>query len=333
MEHLHDVWLASRPEEPLDPDQLICDPHHHLWDRPLDRYLLGDLQEDTGSGHNVDRTVFIECRSGYRTEGPVGMRPVGETEFVAAAAEESDRTDGPPIAGIVGYVDLRLPEVDDVLAAHVEAGGGRFRGIRHTAAHDPSPSFPEGHSKPPPDLMADQSFRAGVAALGRAGLSYDAWIYHPQLPQLVDLARAVPEVPIILDHLGGPVGVGPYHGRRKEILEWWRGPMTELAGCPNVNLKLGGIGMPIFGIDWHHRAEPPSSEELAAAWGEPITWCIEQFGVDRCMFESNFPVDKTSCSYTVLWNTFQRIAADASPSDKAALFHDTATRVYRLAPQ
>jgi predicted TIM-barrel fold metal-dependent hydrolase len=147
----------------------------------------------------------------------------------------------------------------------------------------------------------------------------------------VELARALPEVPIILDHLGGPVGVGPYAGRRDEILEWWTGPMSELAGCPNVNLKLGGIGMPIFGIDWHHRTEPASSEELAGAWGSQIQWCIEQFGVDRCMFESNFPVDKTSCSYTVIWNTFQRIAAGASPAEKAALFHDTATRVYRLA--
>ena len=333
MERAHQDWLARRVEEPLDADQAICDPHHHLWDHPTDRYLLEELRADTGAGHRVVRTVFVECASAYRTDGPEALRPVGETEFVAAVAAESERTaaEGAVIAGIVGYADLRLGDaVEEVLAAHVAAGGGRFRGIRHASAWDPSPDVRKAHTDPPPGLMAEPPFRAGVAALGRAGLSFDAWLYHPQVPELAALARALPDVSFVLDHLGGPLGVGPYAGRRDEVLESWRPAMEEVAACPNVALKLGGIGMAIYGLGWHRRDEPPSSEELAAAWGPEVGWCVERFGPDRCMFESNFPVDKRSCGYTTLWNAFQRIAADASPAEKAALFHDTATRVYRL---
>jgi L-fuconolactonase len=311
-------------EETLDPDLLICDPHHHLWNRPGSRYMVEELRADTDSGHRVLRTVFVECQSGYRTAGPEPFRPVGETDFVVAADPDGF------IAGVVGFADLRAPEVEDVLAAHVEAGAGRFRGIRHASAWDPSPDIRPSHTSPPPGLLGDPAFRSGFAALGRAGLSYDAWLYHPQINELTDLARAHPDVPIILDHLGGPLGIGPYGGRRDEMLKDWRLAMRDLARCPNVVIKLGGIGMPIFGMRWHHQPGGTTSEELAAAWGGEIRWCVEQFGVDRCMFESNFPVDKASCSYAVLWNAFKRITVHASPSEKAALFHDTATRTYRL---
>lgn len=320
------------PEEPIDPTQPIVDPHHHLWDHPTSRYLLEELRADTGSGHSVVQTVFVECGSAYRHDGPEAMRPVGETDFVAAQAADSERSEGAAIAGIVGFADLTSPGVEDVLAAHLEAGGGRFRGIRHASAYDPSPDIRPSHTNPPPGLLAEPAFRSGFAALGRAGLSFDAWLFHPQLLELADLARAHPEVPVVLDHLGAPLGIGPYAGRRAAVLEVWRAGMEEVAACPNVTLKLGGIGMPIFGLGWHHRPEPPSSEELAAAWGTEIRWCIERFGVDRCMFESNFPVDRASCSYTTLWNTFQRIAADANPTERSALFHDTAARSYRLDP-
>jgi L-fuconolactonase len=319
-------------EAPLDPGLPICDPHHHLWDHPTSRYLLDELRQDTGAGHNLTRTVFVECGSSWRDGGPEAFRPVGETGFVAAAADESDRTaaDGAVIAGIVGHADLRAPEIADVLAAHVEAGGGRFRGVRQVSAFDPSPDIRTSHTGPPPGLLADPAFGSGFDALGRAGLSFDAWLYHPQLGELADLARSHPDVPVVLDHLGGPLGIGPYAGRRAEVLEAWRAGMARVAACESVSLKLGGIGMPIFGLGWHRRESPPSSEELAGAWGDEIRWCIDRFGVDRCMFESNFPVDRQSCSYTVLWNAFQRIAADASPAERAALFHDTAVRVYRL---
>jgi predicted TIM-barrel fold metal-dependent hydrolase len=311
-------------EDALEPDLVICDPHHHLWDRPGNRYLFDSLRADTRGGHRVVSTVFVECQSGYRSDGQEPFRPVGETEFVVAA--DSDGL----IAGIVGYADLRVPEIDEVLAAHEEAGAGRFRGIRHANAWDPSPDIRASHTNPPPGLLGDPAFRCGVAALGRAGLSFDAWLYHPQLPELTDLARAHPEVTIVLDHLGGPLGIGPYHGRRGEVLEVWRTSLIDLASCPNVAVKLGGIGMPVFGMGWHHQPEGATSEELESAWGPEIRWCIEQFGVDRCMFESNFPVDRASCDYTVLWNAFKRTAAAASPSERAALFHDTATRIYRL---
>jgi L-fuconolactonase len=311
-------------EEILEPGLIICDPHHHLWDRPDNRYMMDELRADTGSGHRVEHTVFIDCRSGYRPGGPKAFRPVGETEFVVAADPDGF------IAGIVSRVDLRLPEAGDVLAAHVEAGGGRFRGIRQSSVWEPSIPARLGTSNPPPGLLADPAFRSGFAALGQAGLSFDAWLYHPQILELTDLVRAVPATPVILNHLGGPLGQGAYAGRRDEVRAAWRAAMSDLAGCPSVWLKLGGIGMPLFGLDFHEHPEATTSADLAAAWGPDIRWCIELFGVERCMFESNFPVDAASCGYAVLWNAFKRITADASRAEKAALFHDTAVRAYRL---
>jgi L-fuconolactonase len=311
-------------EEALDPDLPIVDPHHHLWKHPTNTYMMDELRSDTGSGHNVVNTVFVECGSGYRTDEPESMSFVGETEFVVGADPDGF------IAGIVGRADLSSPDIDDVLAAHVAAGQGRFRGIRHASAHDPSPDIRESHTKPPAGLLGQDDFRRGMAALGRAGLRFDAWLFHPQIPELTDLARALPDVPIVLDHLGGPLGIGPYAGRRDEVMAAWERSMTDVAGCENVTLKLGGIGMPIYGMAFHKQDGGASSEELADTWGGPIRWCIERFGVDRCMFESNFPVDKASCSYAVLFNAFKRMVADASPSEKSALFRDTAVRAYGL---
>ncbi len=316
-------------EDALQPDLAICDPHHHLWDYPGDRYLLEELKADTSyssaaTGRVVTKTVFVECGSGYRRDGPEAFRPVGETEFVVAADPEGF------IAGVVGFADLRQPEIDEVLAAHVDAGQGRFRGIRQVIAWDSSPEIRASHTNPPPGLLADPAFGSGLAALGRAGLSFDAWLYHPQIPDLTELIRRHPEVRVVLNHLGGPLGIGPYRGRRGEVLEAWRTSLSGLATCPNVAVKLGGIGMPIFGMGWHHQAGGATSEELLAAWGEELRWCIDAFGADRCMFESNFPVDKVSCGYAALWGAFGQVVVDASPSERASLFHDTAVRTYRL---
>jgi predicted TIM-barrel fold metal-dependent hydrolase len=312
-------------EEILEPELVICDPHHHLWDRPVRGYMPDDLHADLRSGHRVVRTVFIECRSGYRVNGPEAFRPVGETEFVVAA--DPDGT----IGGIVGHSDLRLREIDDVLQAQIEAGNGRFRGVRHIVAWDKSPDVQRPPGDPIPDhLLGDPKFRSGIQSLGRCGLNFEAWLYHPQIPELTQLARAIPEVSIVLDHLGGPLGVGPYRKNQADVHAAWRASLTDLATCPNVTIKLGGIGMPLFGMDWHEHPDNTTSSAIAARWGADVRWCIDTFGVDRAMFESNFPVDKVSCSYVVLWNAFKLIAADASPSEKAALFHDTAVRTYRL---
>ena len=313
-------------QEALDPGTDSIDPHHHLWEYPDSVYMAGELRADVTSAARVRRTVFVECGSAYRTDGPEELRPVGETAWVAANAPGDGLMDG-----IDGFADLTLGDgVERVLAAHVEAGRGRFRGIRHVSAFDAGPAIRRSHTNPPPGLLGMPEFRRGFAALGRAGLSFDAWLYHPQLPELTDLARAHPDVVIVLDHLGGPLGIGPYAGRRDEVLEQWRTSMRDVAACPNVVLKLGGIGMPVFGMDWHRREEPPSSEEVVSVWGEPIRWCIEQFGVDRCMFESNFPVDRRSFSYRTCWNAFVRIAEGCSAGERRALFHDTAARTYRL---
>ena len=324
-----DNWLASRPETALEPELPIIDPHHHLWEREgMSRYMLDDLHADTGAGHNVVATVFVDCMWGYRESGPEHLRPVGETETVTALAE-SDTSGGADIRGIVSYADMTLGDaVADVLEAHVEAGHGRFRGVRHATAHDPDPRIRRTHTRPTPGLMADPSFRRGVAQLGALDLTFDAWLYHPQITELTALARATPDVTFVLDHLGGILGVGPYEGRREEILATWRADIDELATCPNVVVKVGGIGMVVYGMGFEHRAAPPTSDDLVDAWGGPVAHVIDRFGADRCMFESNFPVDKMSVGYVTLWNSFKKMASGASAAEKASLFHDTAARVY-----
>jgi len=328
-----EAWLKQTMEDPIDADLPICDPHHHLWDRPGSRYVLDELLQDTGAGHNIVQTVFVECRSEYRTEGPDEMKPVGETDFVESIAVRSASGQYGPTraaAGIVGHADLTLGGVvAPVLEAHIAASKDRFRGIRHICAWDASPDIRS--TAQAAGLLLEPSFREGFACLEKYGLSFDTWLFHPQIPDLTDLARAFPGITIILDHVGGPLGIGPYAGQREKVFEDWKESIAALAGCSNVVVKVGGLGMPICGFDWHERATPAGSTELAEAMAPYYRWCIQQFGVDRCMFESNFPVDKVSYSYAVMWNAFKRIAQDFSPEKRAALFHDTAARVYRLA--
>jgi L-fuconolactonase len=326
------AWLAKLSEDILEPDLPIIDPHHHLWDHGGNTYFLDNLLADVNSGHNVVATVFLQCFWAYRTSGPEELKPVGETEFVASVAAEADRrkTRARVCAGIVGYTDFRIGEkVDAVLEAHIAAGAGRFRGIRQISARHKD--FLASMSTPPDfGLLAEPSFRAGYARLSNHGLSYDAWLYHTQIGELVDLARAFPETPIVLNHAGGPLGVGPYRGKSEAVFAEWRAATKVLATCPNVQMKLGGLAMVVNGFDFHENVLPPSSGELANAWRPYMEALIEDFGANRCMFESNFPVDKAMCSYPVLWNAFKRIASGCSAAEKAALFHDTAARFYRL---
>jgi predicted TIM-barrel fold metal-dependent hydrolase len=262
------------------------------------------------------------------------MRPVGEIEFAnGVAAMSASGGYGKPrvCAGIVGHADLTLgSRVEPVLAAHIRAGGDRFRGIRHITAWDADPSIRNPAYSPPRGLLGDKAFREGFAVLGRLGLSFDAWLYHPQIGELADLARAFPATRVVLNHVGGPIGIGAYAGKRKEVFAAWAASIAALADCPNVCVKVGGLGMRMGGFGFHEKAEPPSSGTLAAAWRPYVETCIEAFGPSRCMFESNFPVDKISGSYALYWNAFKRLASGASAADKAALFRDTAKRFYRL---
>lgn len=325
----NETWLASSIEAALEPELPIVDPHHHLWTRPDSHYWLDALQADTASGHRVLGTVFIECMWGYRAEGPEHLTPVGETETIAAAAHGSVHT-GSPILGIVSFADLTHERVGEILDAHLAAGQGLFRGIRHATALDPDDRIRRTHTRPTPALMLSADYQRGVAAMAERDLVLDVWTYHHQIPEVTALARAVPDCTIVLDHLGGILGIGPHEGRRAEILEQWRIDMAELATCPNVVVKLGGIGMTVFGMGFESRPTPPSSDDLVAVWSGPIRFAIEHFGPDRCMFESNFPVDKASCSYVTLWNSFKKMSADGTPDERDRLFRATAERIYRL---
>jgi len=325
-------WQARTAEKAIEPDLLICDPHHHLWDLPGSRYLVDELLQEIGGGHRVTRTVFVECLQMYRTDGPTELQPVGETEFVARITRECEgRADDVRVAaGIVGFADLTLGlPVQQVIEAHMRASK-RFRGIRYTSAWDASDRIHNSHTNPPKDLLQSRAFRAGFACLSKLDLSFDAWVYHPQIPELADLARAFPEVTIVLDHIGGPLGIGPYADKREDVFALWRKNIAELAQCANVVVKLGGLTMTMSGFGWHKRDVPPGSVELAEAMGPYYRTCIECFGVERCMFESNFPVDRASCSYTIQWNAFKRLTQGYSQTERSALFHDTATRIYRL---
>jgi predicted TIM-barrel fold metal-dependent hydrolase len=327
-----DGWLERTAETALEPELPICDPHHHLWDHPRSTYLTVDLLADSAH-HRVRETVFVECGSEYRESGPEALRPVGETRFVERLAAEN-RAAGAATemaAGIVGFADLsRGGAVREVLEAHLGASP-RFRGIRHANAWDASDQIRRSHTSPPEGLLGQAAFHEGFTVLESLGLSFDAWMFHPQIPELTDLARAFPATTVILDHVGGPLGIGPYAGKRADVYEGWKRSIAELATCPNVVVKVGGMTMPINGFEWHKRDAPPGSERLAEALKPWYGFVIERFGPERCMFESNFPVDRASCSYTVLWNMFKRMSGEYSPHERAALFRDTALRVYRLA--
>ena len=333
-------WLSQRREEALDPARRIVDAHHHLWHGGqwgglMGPYLAPQLLEDMTGSHNVVKSVFVDCISNYDSEREPHMQPVGETAFVAGQADYTDAAGGaggPTIAGIVSHADLLLGDaVEEVLAAHDEAGGGRFRGIRHATGWDPSDEIHDSHHGSFEHMMATPEFQAGASTLARMGFSFDAWLFHPQLAELSGLAQAVPELTIVLNHLGGPLAIGPYGRAREQARADWRASMRLVAACPNVVLKVGGIGMDVyFATGWAAADVPPGSEEVAANWGDDVRFCIDTFGPDRCMFESNFPVDRQTLTYPVLWNALQIMAAGYTDTEQDALFSGTATRAYRL---
>jgi predicted TIM-barrel fold metal-dependent hydrolase len=347
---------ADRSAEPiLEPDLPVVDAHHHLWFMPaaaIDametaevlvvrelaamyrkyaRYLSDELLADLTSGHNVIATVYCDAHAMYRAGGPPELQSVGEVEFVngvAAMGASGLWGDIRPCAGIVGGVDLRLGDaLEDVLAAHVAAGGGRYRGVRGSTLYDEDAAILGGGE---PQVLLDPRFRKGAEALQRLGLSLDVMVLEPQLPDVIELARALPQLQIVLNHCGAPVGVGRYEGRREERFPLWQTSIRELALCENVVVKLGGLGIPFPGFASYGADPPAGSEQLANEWRPYVEGCIEAFGPDRCMFESNVPPDGATAAYPVLWNAFKRITAGASSAEKAALYSGTAIRVYRL---
>lgn len=336
----NEAWLGQVQETALEPELPICDPHHHLWEtraRPGNiqpRYLLDEILADVNGGHNIVSTVFIECGAMFKADGPENMRCVGETEFVngiAAMSASGGYGKSRIAAGIIGTVDPRIGDATaDVLDAQIAAGGGRFRGIRRGAFWHASPEVENHRTQPPEGLLLREDFRRGFKHLAPRKLSFEIWCAHTQIPDAVSLARAFPDTVLILDHFGGPIGIGPYKGKADEVFADWKSKIDELAKCENVNVKLGGLNMHVNGYGWENKPKPPTSTELAEATRRYFDYAIEKFGPRRAMFESNFPVDKLSCSYTVLWNSFKRLAEGFSADEKAALFHDTAARVYRL---
>lgn len=327
-------WLALHEEPTLEPALPIIDAHHHVWDHAGSRYLFFELLDDVSSGHNVRATIYMECGAMYREDGAPEARSLGETEFVAgiAAMSASGHYGSCRIAaGMIGNVDLRLGgRVRPLLKAHVAASGGRLRGIRNISAYHPDPAARGSLANPPPMLLADPVFRAGFGQLAPLGLSFDAHLYHTQHAELEDLARAFPDTTIVINHIGSPISMGPYADKRAEVFRDWSLSLTSLARCPNVAIKLGGFGMRMFNFGFEAWERPASSEQLAEVWGPYAQACIDIFGPQRCMFESNFPVDKAVCSYRTLWNVYKRIIADFQPSDRLDMLGGTAERLYRL---
>jgi predicted TIM-barrel fold metal-dependent hydrolase len=329
-------WLAQVREEIIDPEREIVDPHHHLWRKRFGKdYLLAELQRDTDLGHKIEKTVFIECHAFYDKTAADYLQPLGETRVVEQIASESKISGGVEIAGIVAHADLTLAgtapdKLDELLEAHRSMGGKLFKGIRHAAASDAEPEKLTIPGMAPRSLYSQNSFRDGIRMLAEKGLTLDCWHYHHQNQSFLDLARAVPQCTIILDHFGTPLGVGKYRYKADEIYEQWKKDVLEISKCPNVVAKLGGLAMPDNGYMWHTQERPPTSEEFKTAQEKYYKYMIDCFGPERCMFESNFPVDRLSISYDVLWNAFKKIAESYSETEKKSLFKGTASKIYRL---
>jgi predicted TIM-barrel fold metal-dependent hydrolase len=329
-------WLAQVREEIIDPEREIVDPHHHLWRKRFGKdYLLAELQRDTDLGHKIEKTVFIECHAFYDKTAADYLQPLGETRVVEQIASESKISGGVEIAGIVAHADLTLAgtapdKLDELLEAHRSMGGKLFKGIRHAAASDAEPEKLTIPGTAPRSLYSQNSFRDGIRMLAEKGLTLDCWHYHHQNQSFLDLARAVPQCTIILDHFGTPLGVGKYRYKADEIYEQWKKDILEISKCPNVVAKLGGLAMPDNGYMWHTQERPPTSEEFKTAQEKYYKYMIDCFGPERCMFESNFPVDRLSISYDVLWNAFKKIAESYSETEKKSLFKGTASKIYRL---
>jgi predicted TIM-barrel fold metal-dependent hydrolase len=326
------AWLGRVIEPIVDPDLPIIDAHHHLWDAPGRRYLFDEFLADLSTGHRIDATIHVQCHSMYRATGPEALKPVGETEFVAGMAARSESGQYGPAricAAIVGSLDPMLGDgADPVLEAHIRSGGGRFRGIRLRTAWDASE---EVHRLPTPaGVLMDPRTRAAIRRIETFGLTLDVWCFQTQMAEVIDVCRAFPNLTTIINHIAGPIGIGPYRGRQDELFAAWSDGVRTLAALPNTFMKIGGLGMRFTGKDFHLGVDPPSSDRFSGVWRPYVDHCIQAFGPLRCMFESNFPVDKGMCSYPVLWNAYKKMSASYSTEERKAMLAGTAARVYRI---
>ena len=327
-------WLDLTQEEVLDPGQPIIDAHHHLWLQHGEPYFLNEYLADVYSGHNVIASVAVECKAMFKKNAAPHLAPLGELEFlngIAAMSASGNFGDCWVAHGIVARADLTHHQsVAGVLEQYQSRAPERFKGIRISSIWHPDPSASASLASPPQGLLMSSEFRRGFKELGPRGLSFDAWLYHTQIDEVIDLASTFKDTLIIVDHMAGPNGIGPFAGKRQEVFVDWQKSLKMLAACDNVRLKLGGMGMKVFGFDFHEKPTPPTSDLLSEHWAPYIHACTETFGVERCMFESNFPVDKGSYSYGVMWNAFKKTVARYSPREKNSLFFNTANETYRL---
>ena len=331
-------WHGSAPgEEALEPELAVVDPHIHLFGEVTDihYYRLGDFGRDLAGGHNVVKTVYVEAfEPGWHKTGPEQLRPVGEVEtIVKGTATPLPTRHGhcEVAAGIVAHADLTLGyAVAEVLQAHALAAQGRLRGVRQMIARDDGLVGRFIKEMPRKHLLMDTKFRAGFSQLQSHGLSFDLWGFHHQLEELIQLVDSFPETSVVLDHVGGLLGIGEYRSDQNAVFAHWKGLLRQLAARPNVSVKVGGMGTPHSGFGFEHQPRPATSAQLARAWQPLIDTCVDTFGTKRCMFESNFPVDKQSCGYVELWNAFKLATRSMSPDERNDLFFGTACRVYRL---
>tara|TARA_B100000575_G_scaffold63414_1_gene48476 strand:- start:395 stop:1435 length:1041 start_codon:yes stop_codon:yes gene_type:complete len=336
-------WLKKIREDVIDPEQRIIDPHHHLWPKTnegsanvkrlrLYNYMLEDFWQDTSSGHNVTDSVYIECSEFFWNSEKEHLNPVGETEHIKGLAQLSQKNSTKTsISGIIGHANLLLgKDVNEVLERHIDIGGNLFKGIRHAGSWDPSDKINNSHHNPPRDMYLMKEFGEGVKALRNKSLVFEAWQYHHQLTQVVHLARNNPDLVIVLDHFSGPLGVGSYATKKEEVYDNWKKDLKELSRCDNVIAKLGGLAMPVNGLGFETNPNPPTSNEFMSIQRQFYLTTIDFFGTERCMFESNFPVDKYSVSYHVLWNAFKNLVKDFSQTEKDHLFFKTASNVYNI---
>ncbi|TZG32540.1 amidohydrolase family protein [Agrobacterium sp. B1(2019)] len=323
-------WLSTVQEEIIAPEQPILDAHHHLWVRPDGRYGAAELMRDVSCGHDVRASIYVQCRTGYRADvGPL-LQPVGEVETILEWCQNQPNYP----AAMVAFADLQLGSgVRDVLDRLIEAGGGKVRGIRNTTAYHADPAVRSNPNPPPDGLLRSDAFLDGARTLAKYGLTLDVWAYHTQLGEVLDLAAAVPDLTVVIDHCGGPLGVGPYRPADPGVLADWRRSIAALAYLPNTRIKIGGFGLAVLGYRYADVPQPPHSEQLARDWEPYFAHCLESFGSRRAMFESNFPVDKGQYSYGSLWNAFKRLSSQLSSEERDDLFWRTASRSYGLDEQ